>query len=293
MKPPAFDYVCARSVDEAVQSLSANGPDARILAGGQTLLPMLALRLAKPSVLVDINRVGELKGIRVESSELHLGAMTRQAEVLKDEAVIRHLPVLAAATRLIGHQQTRNRGTIGGSIALADPASEYPALALALEARMQARSPRGERSIPAVDFFQGAYTTSLHQDEMVTEIVFPDWGDGTVMDIAEVAPRPGDFALAGLALALKVDGDGQISRASLAWFGMGAATVRARKSEQALVGQAAAKIDCRSIAELATEEAEPTADMHASVEYRRIVGANLAARMLGNALKLQYGGNKS
>ncbi len=284
MKPPPFDYVAPTSIDEALEHLSRGGEDARPLAGGQSLVPMLALRLARPSLLVDLNRVTGLAGISHAAGELRIGAMTRQRLILADSLVGRHAPALADATRFVGHEQTRNRGTIGGSISLADPQSEYPAVALALGARIEARSPAGTRRILAEKFFLSPYSTALDRGEIVTALIFPDWGDGTLMHVDEVARRPGDFAMVGLVAALRCDAAGKISRAGLAWFGMAPTPRRAVRAEAALTGAFVSGIDVDAIGHLAVEDTEPWDDVHASAAYRRTVGARVAARSLRRIL---------
>lgn len=287
MKPAAFDYVVATSTDDAVSRLAEFGEDARVIAGGQSLVPMLALRLARPSVLVDINRVAELAGTRVEGSSLRIGAMTRQNTIMGDPLVGKHAPALAAATRLVGHHQTRNRGTIGGSIALGEPASEYPATAVALGAQIELRSKGGTRTVPAREFYEAAYTTALKPEEMIASVNFPHWPEGTVMAVDEITRRPGDFALTGIVVALAIDAGGKITRAGIAWFGMAQTPCAAVQAEKALIGQAAAKLDIPAIAALAVADTEPWDDIHATGAYRRIVGGRLAVRVIRKALAMK------
>jgi carbon-monoxide dehydrogenase medium subunit len=283
MKPPPFDYLAAKSLDEALEALARGGQDARVIAGGQSLLPLLSLRLARPSLLVDLNRVPGLADVKSANGSLTVGAMTRQTALLTDPTIAKELPVLAKAASLVGHFQTRNRGTLGGSIALADPASELPALALALDATLEVRSKKGERKLAADGFFLSSYATTIEPGEVITSIVFPKWGEGSRLMIDEVMRRPGDFALVGLALGLQVERGGKVARAALAWFGMGQTPLRAKQAEKALVGQSAAKLDFDAIGRLAVEDCEPWDDVHATADYRRLVGARLAARMLKNA----------
>jgi carbon-monoxide dehydrogenase medium subunit len=285
VKPAPFDYVAPDSVEGALEALAMGAGDAIILAGGQTLMPLLALRMSTPSVLVDINRIPALAGISREGAATRIGAMTRQARILADPTVAEHTPGLKKATAYVGHHQTRNRGTIGGSISLADPAAEYPATALALGAEIEARSSSGSRRIAADDFFLGAYTTALEPDEMVTAVRYPDWPAGAVTLVREVAPRPGDFALVGLVCAFALDG-GKVARASIAWFSMGGAPVRSRQAEAALVGQSLAGLDLRAAAELAVSETEPMDDIHATAVYRRSVGTRIFQRAVGEALDI-------
>lgn len=287
MKPPAFDYVVAKSVDDAVARLAEFGEDARVIAGGQSLVPMLALRLARPSVLVDINRIADLSGTRADASGLRIGAMTRQNTIMKDPLVGKHAPALAAATRLVGHHQTRNRGTIGGSLALGEPASEYPATSVALGAQIELKSKTGTRVVPAREFYEAAYTTVIKPGEMINSVTFPNWPEGTVMAVDEVARRPGDFALTGIIVALAIDNAGKINRAGIAWFGMAQTPCAAVQAEKALTGQPAAKIDVDAIAALAVADTEPWDDIHATAAYRRLVGGRLAARVIRKALAMK------
>jgi aerobic carbon-monoxide dehydrogenase medium subunit len=283
MKPAPFDYVAPESVDAAVDQLARAAGDAAILAGGQTLMPLLALRMATPTVVVDINRIAGLAGVSRIDGGTRIGALTRQAAILADPIVAAFAPGLKEVTSYVGHHQTRNRGTIGGSISLADPAAEYPATALALGAQIEARSPAGSRRIEADDFFLGAYTTALEADEMVTALHFPDWPAGTLSVVREVALRPGDFALVGLVCALAIDA-GKVTRAGIAWLAMGPGPVRSRLAEQALVGQDVDRLDLRAAAELAVSETDPMDDGHATAAYRRTVAARIFQRSLGEAL---------
>ena len=212
MKPAPFDYVAPRTIDEACSVLAEAGGGATVLAGGQTLMPLLNLRMSQPFIIVDINKIAELKGMSRVAGAIRIGPMTRQCEVIADEALARDLPVLVEAMRHVGHHQTRNRGTIGGSISLGEPAAEMPATAVALGASIEVRSTRGTSTIPADEFYLGPYMTVLEADELVTGITFPDWPQGHITLFREVAQRPGDFALVGLVGALVIDG-GKIARA--------------------------------------------------------------------------------
>jgi len=286
VKPAPFDYLAPATLDEALAALARGAGDAVVLAGGQTLVPLLALRMSTPSVLIDINRIPELAGISREGAATRIGATTRQAAVLADPAVAGHTPGLTQATRFVGHHQTRNRGTIGGSICLADPAAEYPATAVALGAEIEVRSASGARRIAAEDFFLGAYTTALEPDEMVTALRFPDWPAGTVTLVREVAPRPGDFALVGLVGAFALEA-GKVQRASIAWFGMGGAPVKSRKAEAAMAGRSLGELDLQEAAQLAVSETDPFDDIHATAAYRRTVGARIFRKAVGETLGLQ------
>ena len=285
MKPAPFDYVAPATVDEACSVLADAGGGAAVLAGGQTLLPLLNLRMSQPFIIVDINKIAELKGIARANGCTRIGPMTRQCEVIASEDLARDLPVLAQAVGHVGHHQTRNRGTIGGSIALGEPAAELPATAVALDAAIEVRSTRGTRHIAAGKFYLGPYVNALEADELVTGISFPEWPKGHITLFREVAQRPGDFALVGMVGAISVEG-GKITRAGLAWFGMGPTPIRTHAAEQMLLGQTLDAIDPQAVAERAIAGTAPFDDRHASAEYRRTVGTRIFARTLREALKL-------
>ncbi len=286
MKPAPFDYVVPETIEEACERLAEAGGGATVLAGGQTLMPLLALRMSQPFILVDINRIGALKGVSRVDGGTRIGPIMRQNEVIADETLGRVLPALVTATRHVGHHQTRNRGTVGGSIALGEPAAELPATAVALGASVEASSIRGARRIAADELYFGPYSTALEPDELITTIHFPDWPSGTITLFREVAMRPGDFALVGLVGAVTIE-NGRIARAGMAWFGMGPTPMKARQAEAALIGQPVAGLNLRSIAELAIADTAPFDDHHASAEYRRTVGRRIFARTLGEALNVK------
>jgi carbon-monoxide dehydrogenase medium subunit len=286
MKPAPFDYVAPATIEEACSVLEAAGGGATVLAGGQTLLPLLNLRMSQPFIIVDIGKISELKGIVRLGGATRIGPMVRQCEILADEGLARDLPVLVQAVRHVGHHQTRSRGTIGGSIALGEPAAELPAAAVALGAVIEARSSRGTRLIRADEFYLGPLVTALEADELLTGIDFPEWPKGHIALFCEVAQRPGDFALLGMVGALSVQG-GKIVRVGLAWFGMGPTPIRAKAAEQMLLGQVLGGIDPQAVAERAIADTAPFDDHHASAEYRRIVGQRIFARTLGEALKIR------
>jgi carbon-monoxide dehydrogenase medium subunit len=286
MKPAPFDYVAPRTIEEACAVLAEAGGGATVLAGGQTLMPLLNLRMSQPFILVDINRIEPLKGVSRVDGGTRIGPITRQAEALADKVLADALPTFITALSQVGHHQTRNRGTVGGSISLGEPAAELPATSVALGASIEIQSVRGTRHVPAHDFYLGPYMTVLEPDELVTGIVFPDWPKGTVTLFREVAQRPGDFALVGMVGALTVNG-GTIERAGIAWFGMGPTPIKARQAEAALVGQSIDAIDPQRIAELAVADTAPFDDHHASAEYRRTVGRRIFARTLGEALNIR------
>jgi carbon-monoxide dehydrogenase medium subunit len=286
MKPAPFDYVAPQTIEEALEVLAEAGGGATLLAGGQTLMPLLALRMSQPFILVDINRTEGLSGVARTADATRIGPMTRQAALLTDRDLAAMQPVLVEAAAHIGHHQTRNRGTIGGSIALGEPAAELPATAVALGAELEVQSVRGTRHIRADEFYLGPYMTIIEPDELVVAIHFPHWPAGSVTVFREVAQRPGDFALIGLVGAVHVDG-GRIARAGLAWFGMGPTPIRARQAEAALLGQAVADVDAKGVAELAIADTDPFDDHHATAEYRRTVGRRIFARTLDEAIQVR------
>lgn len=286
MKPAPFDYIAPTTIEEACQVLAEAGGGATVLAGGQTLMPLLNLRMSQPFILLDINKISAMKGIARDGQGIRIGPGTRQCEVLENALLSAELPVLVQAVRHVGHHQTRNRGTVGGSIALGEPAAELPATSVALGAAIEARSVRGTRQIPAREFYLGPYMNTLEPDELVTGIHFPAWPAGHVTVFREVAQRPGDFALVGMVGALVLEG-GKIVRAGIAWFGMGPTPIAARAAEAALLGKSLDMIDPQAIAELAVADTAPFTDHHASAEYRRTVGRRIFARTLREALNIR------
>ena len=257
-----------------------------MIAGGQTLMPLLNLRMSQPFILVDINKTAGMTGITHSPSGTRIGAATRQAALLNDAELAKAQPVLVTAAGYVGHHQTRNRGTVGGSIALGEPAAELPASAVALGAELEVHSVNGERRIKADEFYLGPYMTTLEPDELLTAIHYPAWPASTVTVFREVAQRPGDFALVGLVGAVHVDG-GKIARAGLAWFGMGPTPIKARQAEAALLGKALGDIDPAAIAQLAVADTDPFTDHHATADYRRRVGARIFAKTLAEALDIR------
>ncbi len=282
MKPAPFDYVAPTTIDAACALLAEAGGGALVLAGGQTLMPLLALRMSQPFIVVDINRIDALKGVTRVEGGTRIGPVTRQNDIITDTILAEALPGLVTATQHVGHHQTRDRGTVGGSIAFGEPAAELPAAAVALGATIEARSIRGTRRIAADALYLGPYATALEPDELVTAIHFPDWPAGTITLFREVARRPGDFALVGLIGAFAVTG-GRIARVGIAWFGMGPTPIRARQAEAALRGQPAAGLDARGVAALAVADTAPFDDHHATAEYRRTVGERIFSRALAEA----------
>jgi carbon-monoxide dehydrogenase medium subunit len=279
LKPTAFEYHAPASAAEAVGLLAELGDEAKLLAGGQSLIPMLALRLAVVEHLVDIGRIAELAGIERRNGSVWIGAGTTEAAVERSSEVVAAAPLLARATPLIGHFQIRNRGTVGGSIAHADPAAEYPAVALALDAEMEVLSPRGTRTIPAPEFFTGLWSTGLEPDELLTGVTFPVWTGRCGFAIEEVARRHGDFAVAGAVVGVELDGDDTVQRCAIGLIGLGSAPVRASEAEAAALGATVTDIAPGELgrAALAGLDEIPS-DLHGSAAYRRRVGAAMVAR---------------
>jgi carbon-monoxide dehydrogenase medium subunit len=279
MKLPPVDYEAPETVSEVVELLAEHLDQASVLAGGQSLIPLLALRLAHPAVLIDINRVAGLSGVSATDGRLAIGAMTREFVAEESGTVASEVPLLAAALPLIGHEAIRSRGTIGGSLAHADPAAELPAVALALDAEFVVRGPSGERVIPAAEWFEGYLTTSRRPDELLVEVRFPVAGRGTGISFQEVARRHGDFAVVGLATSLTLS-DGSISDARLAFAGVADVPVRAVGAEDLLVGERPSAELFDEAARRATEDIDPPADLHGSSDYRRKVAGVLVRRGL-------------
>jgi aerobic carbon-monoxide dehydrogenase medium subunit len=287
MKLPDFSYEAPATVAEAIALLAEHQDEASLLAGGQSLIPLLALRLARPAVLVDINRLDELSGVSVTDGQVTVGAMTREYMAEESETVAATLPLLASALPLIGHEAIRSRGTLGGSMAHADPAAELPAVARALDAEFVVRSQSGERVIPAAEWFEGYLTTARRPDEILVEVRFPVAEPGTGVAFLEIARRHGDFAMVGLATSLTLT-DGTITDARLAFSGVADVPVRAAAAESLLVGQQPSAELFAEAARLAAEPLEPPADLHGSSDYRKKVAAALVRRGLRAATDNAY-----
>ncbi|BBY38067.1 carbon monoxide dehydrogenase [Mycobacterium mantenii] len=285
MKAAAFAYHRPDSVDEAAALLDEYGDDAKVLAGGQSLVPMLAMRLTSFEHLIDISRIDELNSIDLCDDEIRIGAATPHAFVGMDDEVADSVPLLTLATPYIGHFQIRTRGTLGGAIAHADPAAEYAAVAVALDAEMEAVSTRGSRRIPATDFFTGLWETSLQPAEILTAVRFRTWGKRAGFAIEEFARRHGDFAIAGAAVAVKLDDDDRISRCGIGLLGLGSTPLRGSAAEDAVLGRAAGEINTEDVGELAMRALDGIpADLQGSASYRARVGATMVARALTRAL---------
>ena len=291
MKPAAFEYHRPTSAAETVALLAELGDDAKVLSGGQSLIPMLALRLAVFERLVDIGRLTELDGIERREGGLWIGAITTEATVEHSDEVANSVPLLARATPFVGHFQIRNRGTLGGSVAHADPAAEYPAVALALDASIEARSPRGARIIAAGEFFTGLWDTALEPDELLTGVTFPVWSGRCGYAIHEVARRHGDFAIAGAVVAVELDGGDRVRRCGIGLIGLGSTPLRASAAEEAATGAMARDIDATELGRSAVADLSAIpSDLHGSSTYRARVGATMVERAWKQAIVEALGG---
>ena len=284
MKPARFEYFAPETVDEALDLLAQYGPDAKVLAGGQSLMPLMNMRLARPAVIIDINNVPGLDVVEsVAGGGLTCGALVRHRSLERLSAVAGAIPVFAYAAKHIGHSQIRNRGTVGGSLVHADSAAELPALALALEVQLVLRSAAGDRMVEAADFFITNLTTVTEPHELLTEMRLPgldgDWGWG----FHEVCRRDGDFALAGAVALLRTDSSGICQEARLTLFGVGGTPIRIVAAEEALIGTVLDERALDDASRLAGESLDPDSDIHASGEYRKEVGAVVAHRSLKDA----------
>ena len=282
MKPAKFDYHAPRTIDEAVALLGRYGGDAKPLAGGQSLVPLLNFRLARPAALIDLNRIPALTGIREVDGHIAFGAMTRQRAIEFSPIVARALPLLAEATRWVGHLPIRSRGTIGGSIAHADPSAEYPAVLTALDGTVIARGQKGERELTSAGLFETYLTTTLAPDEIVTEVRLPVMPAGAGWAFEEFARRHGDFAIVGVAAALWRDGGRWSAR--LATAGTGPVPVRLRGCEELIAREGIGDAAVTAAAARAAELVQPDADLHASADYRRNLTRVLTERALRKAI---------
>jgi len=287
VKPAKFDYHAPTSLDDAVALLQRYGGDAKILAGGQSLMPLLNFRLSRPAALVDLNRIASLAYIREENGQVRLGAMTRQRTIEFSPVVARRLPLLSEATKWVGHLPIRTRGTIGGSIAHADPSAEYPAVLTALEGEVVARGPKGERVVKAKDLFLTYLTTSLESDEVISEIRLPVMPMGAGFALEEFARRHGDFAIVAIA-AMVVPDATRCKQARLATAGAGPVPVRLRAAEEILERDGVTDAAIDAAARRAAELVSPDSDIHASADYRRHLTMVLTRRALKRALKVAH-----
>ena len=291
MKPPSFRYVAPRSVDEAAEHLGQHGDEAKVLAGGQSLVPLMNLRLAAPGVLVDVNRIPELAYVRAWDGGVALGAVTRQYQLETDPLVAERAPLLKAAIGLVGHPVIRHRGTVGGSVAHGDPAAELPAALLALGAEVTATRAGGQqRTISADGLFADYLTTTLQPGELLTELRVPGLPPRSGTAFVELTRRHGDYAIVGAAAVVTLGEDGTVSAVRLALCGVGSTPIRATGVEQALVGRRPDEPTVREIAGLVAEAVtDPPSDIHGSGAYRRKMAVVFARRALESAARRASG----
>jgi len=287
MKPASFEYVLPDSLEAALALLAQHGGDAKPLAGGQSLVPAINFRVAQPALLIDLNGLGDLDFVRqTEEGGLRIGAMTRQRRLERDPLVARFNPLLHETVPYVAHPQIRNRGTLGGSLVHADPASELPVIALTLAARLRAQSATGERWLSAEEFFLGMFTTALTPEELLVEIEWPAMPPRTGWSFAEFARRHGDYALMGVAALVTLDAEGRCQEARLVYLNAGDGPVAARRAAESLLGHAPSAELIEAAAKIASEdEIEPLGNVHASVAYQRHLARVLTRRALTQAFE--------
>lgn len=291
MKPAPFDYYAPTTVEQALAHLAEHGDEAKVLAGGQSLVPMMNFRLVQPSVLVDLNRIPDMAYIQpAGDGGLVIGALTRHYQVEMDPLVAARMPLLHEAVPKIGYPQIRRRGTMGGSLSHADPSAELVTVTVALSGRFRLRSPKGERWIPAQDFFVGLFTTVLQPDELLVEVALPPLPARTGGSFMEVARRSHDFALVGVAAVVSLDDKDIIRQARIVFLSAGDRPMVARRAAEALAGQAPTPQALQAAVEIAaSDEIDPSSDIHATAEFRRHLAKVLAGRALDQACRRAAG----
>ncbi len=282
MIPPRFEYHAPRSVSEAVALLGQLGSDAKLLAGGHSLLPMMKLRFAEPAHLIDINRIPELRGIREAGNTVVIGAMTSENELIHSPLVQAKLPLLAEAAKLIADPQVRNRGTIGGDIAHGDPGNDHPALSIAVEAHFVLEGPNGRRTVPADGFFLGTYMTLLEENEVMCEIHAPAFAQGTGWAYEKLKRKTGDWATAGCAVVMRKSGN-TVSHVRIALTNVAPTALRAEAAEAALLGQAFTPAAVQAAADAATAICDPAEDLRGDIEYKTAMAGEMVKRALAKA----------
>jgi carbon-monoxide dehydrogenase medium subunit len=284
MKPAPFRYVAARTVEQALQLKAEFGDEARFLAGGQSLVPTMNFRLTQPAMLIDVNPLAELAGVETRAGDrIRIGALTRYRDLERDPATARNLPLIHEALPHIAHPQIRNRGTIGGNLAHADPASEMPAIVVALGGRLRVQSQKGERWIEAADFFVGALSTALESDEMLMEVELPTAPARSGACFMEVSRRRGDFALIGVAATVRLDDEGRCAEARIGLCNAGEVPVFAAEAGESLAGRAVGTAEIKEAADLVQGAIDPGGSVHASKEFQRHLAGVLTARALATA----------
>ena len=279
MIPPAFDYHVPKTVGEAIVLLGSLGSEAKLLAGGHSLLPMMKLRFALPAHLIDINRIPELRGICEDGDSVVIGAMTSESALIASEILRAKVPLLAEAPKQIADPQVRNRGTIGGDIAHGDPANDHPALAIAVDATFTVEGPKGQRQIKAEDFFQGTYLTDLADDEILLSIRVPSFAAGTGWAYEKLKRKTGDWATAGAAVILRVSG-GTVSHARIALTNVAPQALRATAAEQALIGKPLSDATVNAAAAAAMAITDPVDDLRGDREYKTAMTGQMVKRAI-------------
>lgn len=282
LKPPRFSYESPATVNEVVELLSSHGSRSKVLAGGQSLIPLLSFRLARPDVLIGLERIPDLDHVLSEENKVTIGALVRHRSVELDEDLTSRCHMIGDAMGALGHVAIRNRGTVGGSLAHADPAAEWPAVALALDGVISVLGPNGTRSIPAEEFFEGYMSTALEPDELVTELRLSLPPPGAGSSLQEMALRHGDFAQAGAGVVLTAS-NGKIETARVTLLGVGPTPLRARHVENALVGETPDQLIFERVSKLAHDVMQPLGDVHADAEYKRHIGTVMIRRALERA----------
>jgi CO/xanthine dehydrogenase FAD-binding subunit len=290
MKPAPFRYFAPTTLDETLALLTEHGDAAKILAGGQSLVPLMNFRLATPAVIIDLNRVAELGYIRARDGGLAIGAMTRHRQLERNQLIAARAPLIAETMPFIAHPQIRNRGTMGGSLAHADPAAELPAVTIALDAQLKLVSQKGERWVRAADFFLGLFTTALEPTELLAEVALPPLPPRVGCSFQEVSRRHGDFALAGLASLIALDEQGACREARLVFLGLGAQPIDARGATKQMIGAMPTPQAIQAVAETVDAEIDPSSDIHASADFRRHLARVLTRRALEMAIARAQGG---
>lgn len=289
MIPPPFDYQAPTTVSEALALLGKN-PEAKILAGGQSLIPMMRFRLASPAMLVDLNRISELAYIKEGEGWLRIGAMTRETDLDRSDLIAKKYPLLADTTHVVADPLVRNLSTLGGNLAHADPANDHPATMIAYRAQIVARGPKGERTIPATEFFKGPFETALAANELLTEVRIPAPGKNSGGAYVKLERKVGDFATAAVAAQISLAKDGTIEQAGLALTNVGPTPIHASAAEQSLKGKKPDDAVLRQAAELAAKAAQPDGDARGSEEYKRAMVKTLSVRALRRAVVRAQGG---
>ena len=279
MIPPAFDYHAPHTVAEAIALLSSLGDDAKLLAGGHSLLPMMKLRFAQPGALIDINRIPELRGISEQGGVIRIGAMTSENELIASPLLQAKLPLLVEAALLIADPQVRNRGTIGGDIAHGDPGNDHPAISMALDATFVLQGPKGERQVKAVDFFHGTYMTALAEDEILTAILIAPFAAGTGYAYQKLKRKTGDWATAGAAVVLRMAG-GVVSHASIGLTNVASTALRASEAEAALVGKPLTDASIDAAVQAVRAICDPAEDLRGDVEYKTAMAGEMTRRAI-------------